>query len=229
MINDKYLNDRYLQNNPSWHVEDSPAKAKNILKILKRNKLAPRSIGEIGCGAGEILRQLQMKMDKKCIFTGYEISPQAYQLCQKKINAKLKFKLRDILKEKGSSFDLILVLDVIEHLEDYFTFLRKIKAKSEYKIIQIPLEINLFHLIKDSFSTFRDSVGHLHFFNDQMVFRILKETGYEIVDYLYADYLDYPNQPWLYKFLGLGRNLVFRINKSLGTRLGGYSLTVLVK
>jgi SAM-dependent methyltransferase len=229
MINDKYLNGSYLKNNPSWHIKDSLTKAKNILKILKRNKLATRSVGEIGCGAGETLRLLQMKMDKECIFTGYEISPQAYQLCQKRINSKLKFKLKDILKEKGSSFDLILVLDVIEHLEDYFTFLRKIKRKSEYKIIQIPLEINLFHLIKNSFSIFRDSVGHLHFFNDQMVFRILKETGYEIIDYLYTDYLDFPGQPLLYKFLGLGRNLIFGLDKSLGTRLGGYSLMVLVK
>ncbi len=229
MIGNKYLNGSYLKNNPSWHMKDSLTKAKNILKILKRNKLSPRSIGEIGCGAGKTLRQLQMKMDKECIFTGYEISPQAYQLCQKKINAKLKFKLKDILREKGSSFDLILVLDVIEHLEDYFTFLRKIKPKSEYKIIQIPLEINLFHLIKNSFSTFRDSVGHLHFFNNQMVFRILRETGYALVDYFYTDYLEFPGQPLLYKFLGLGRNLIFGLNKSWGTRLGGYSLMVLVK
>jgi hypothetical protein len=62
-----------------------------------------------------------------------------------------------------------------------------------------------------------------------MVFRILKETGYEIIDYLYTDYLDFPDQPLLYKFLGLGRNLIFGLNKSLGTRLGGYSLMVLVK
>jgi hypothetical protein len=229
MVDERYRDGEYLNKNPSWHAEESPYKAMNILKILERNQLAPRSICEIGCGAGETLRQLQGKMDRECIFTGYEISPQAYQLCQKRINSKLKFKLKDILKEKGSSFDLILVLDVIEHLEDYFAFLRKIKSKSEHKIFQVPLEINLFHLIKNSFLTFRDSVGHLHFFNDQMAFRILKETGYEIIDYLYADYLDFPNQPLLYRFLGLGRNLIFRLNKSLGTRLGGYSLMVLVK
>ncbi|HEX9901332.1 MAG TPA: class I SAM-dependent methyltransferase [Acidobacteriota bacterium] len=229
MISEKYISGKYLQNNPSWHAEESPYKAMNILKILERNQLVPRSICEIGCGSGEILKQLQMKMDKKCTFTGYEVSPQAFKLCQKRRNSKLRFRLKDILREKGSPFDLILVLDVIEHLEDYFTFLRKIKSKSAYKIIQIPLEINLFHLIKDSFVTFRDTVGHLHFFNDQMIFRILKETGYEIIDFLYADYLDLPHQPLLYRLFGPGRNLVFRINKSWGARLGGYSLMVLVK
>jgi hypothetical protein len=175
------------------------------------------------------LRYLQMNMDKACTFTGYEISPQAYQLCLKKRNAKLRFKLKDILRDKESRFDLILVLDVIEHLEDYFSFLRKIKPRSAHKIFQIPLEINLFHLIKNSYVTFRDSVGHLHFFNDQMALRILKETGYKIIDYFYTDYLDFPGQPLLYRFLGLGRNLVFRLNKGWGARMGGYSLMVLAK
>ena len=229
MVDDRYRDGEYLNKNPSWHVEESPYKAMNILKILERNQLAPRSICEMGCGAGETLRQLQGKMDKGCIFTGYEISPQAYKLCKNRMNSRLQFKLKDILAERRSCFDLMLVLDVLEHQEDYFSFLRKIKPKSEYKIIQTPLEINLFHLIKNSFLTFRDSVGHLHFFNDQMVFRIMKETGYEIIDFLYADYLDFPNQPLLYKFLGLGRNLIFGLNKSWGTRLGGYSLMVLAK
>jgi SAM-dependent methyltransferase len=229
MAEDRYRDGEYLKKNPSWHAEESPYKAMNILKILERNQLAPRSICEIGCGAGETLRQLQRKMDRNCIFTGYEISPQAYKLCKNRSNSRLRFKLKDILAERRSCFDLMLVLDVLEHLEDYFSFLRKIKSKSEHKIIRMPLEINLFHLIKNSFSTFRDSVGHLHFFNDQMVFRILKETGYEIIDYLYADYLDLPNQPLLYRLFGPGRNLVFRINRSWGARLGGYSLMVLVK
>ncbi len=229
MIPDKYTSGQYLKNNPSWHEEESPVKARNVLKILNRNEVIPRSVCEIGCGSGEILRQLQMKMDKKCTFTGYEVSPQAFKLCQKKRNPKLRFKLKDFLAEKGAFFDLILVVDVVEHLEDYFTFLRKIKPRGTYKIIQIPLEMNLFHLIRNSFAAFRDTVGHLHFFSDTMALKVLKETGYEIVDFIYTDYLDFPHPPLLYRFLGVGRNLVGRLNKSLATRLGGYSLMVLAR
>ena len=229
MIRDKYTSGNYLHNNPSWHAEDSPFKAESVLKILKRNKLFPGSICEVGCGAGEILRQLQIKMDKDCTFTGYEVSPQAFKLCQEKRNSKLRFKLKDILKEKGTSFDLVLVLDVVEHLEDYFTFLRKLKPKGSYKIFQIPLEINLFHLIKNSFVKFRDTVGHLHFFTEAMAFRVFEETGYEILDFIYTDYLGFPRQPLLYRLLGVGRNLVFKFNKNLATRLGGYALLVLAR
>jgi len=53
-----YRSNEYLKNNPTWHVEDSPWKAKQILKIIGNNNLQPNSICEIGCGAGEILHQL---------------------------------------------------------------------------------------------------------------------------------------------------------------------------
>jgi 2-polyprenyl-3-methyl-5-hydroxy-6-metoxy-1,4-benzoquinol methylase len=39
------------------------------------------------------------------------------------------------MKEEGAFFDLILILDVIEHVEDYFSFLRDLKSKSQYKLI----------------------------------------------------------------------------------------------
>jgi ubiquinone/menaquinone biosynthesis C-methylase UbiE len=64
-----YVSGEYLQNNPMWHVEDSPWKAKQILKILGRNNIAPGTICEVGCGAGEILAQLQHEMPKDCEFT----------------------------------------------------------------------------------------------------------------------------------------------------------------
>jgi len=48
----------YLENNPTWHIEDSPWKAKQIFKMLNKNSINPKSIAEIGCGAGEILNQL---------------------------------------------------------------------------------------------------------------------------------------------------------------------------
>jgi len=46
--------------------------------------------------------------------------------------------LGDITKVPQRFFDLILLTDVIEHLEDYFSFLRNIKERALYKIFQIP-------------------------------------------------------------------------------------------
>jgi cyclopropane fatty-acyl-phospholipid synthase-like methyltransferase len=79
-----YASNEYLENNPTWHEEDSPWKARQILKIIEKNNLQPNSVSEIGCGAGEIMRQLFLQMNGSVSFTGYEISPRAFELCVQK-------------------------------------------------------------------------------------------------------------------------------------------------
>ena len=83
-------NSNYLHANPTWHVEDSPWKATQVLKLIERNQLQPKSIAEIGCGAGEILNQLYLRLDDKAIeFSGYEIAPDAYKLCMQRAKDRL--------------------------------------------------------------------------------------------------------------------------------------------
>ena len=54
-----YLDGGYLAKNPGWHVEESAWKATHILRMLKQNHLSPRTVCDVGCGAGEVLKQLQ--------------------------------------------------------------------------------------------------------------------------------------------------------------------------
>ena len=35
-----YQDGRYLKNNPSWHMEESPFKVRQILRMFKRQRLA---------------------------------------------------------------------------------------------------------------------------------------------------------------------------------------------
>lgn len=75
-------NGLYLKNNPAWHVEDSSWKATQILKMLDRNPIDPKSVIEVGCGAGEILNQLYLSMPDDVEFTGYDISRDAINLAR---------------------------------------------------------------------------------------------------------------------------------------------------
>ncbi len=81
-LEDIYKSGEYLEKNPTWHVEESSWKAKQIMRMLARNSIAPGTICEVGCGAGEVLKQLQAKMDAACSLWGYEISPQALELAR---------------------------------------------------------------------------------------------------------------------------------------------------
>ncbi|GEM_PF-5616831 len=68
----------------TWHSEDSLWKAAQILRIIRDNDIQPRNIAEVGCGAGQILVELsKQEYLKDCQFEGYDISPQAIDLCKK--------------------------------------------------------------------------------------------------------------------------------------------------
>lgn len=232
MAQEIYINGQYLEKNPTWHVEESPWKAQQILRMVERNHLAPDTICEVGCGAGEILHQLQEHMDRRCTFWGYDISPQAIAFARKRESEQIHFRLADINQDSSTFFDLILVMDVIEHVEDYFSLLRGIKTRSDLKILHIPLDLSVQTVLRSNpLLGMHRSYGHLHFFTRELALEMLRDIGYTVVDYFYtALYIDLPSQRLGRKLLILPRKLLFTIHQDLAARLlGGFSLLVLAK
>src|SRR5260370_7011919 len=220
-----------LEKNPPWHVEESPWKAKQLLHMINQSGIAARTSCEVGWGGGEVLKQLQEKMDPTCSFCGYEVSPQAFELSKPRANERLHFKLADISKEEDVFFDLILILDVIEHLEDYFSFLRDLRPKSRYKIIHLPLDLSVQSLLRrNSLLGVRTPYGHIHYFTQYLPLHMLKDLGYELLEYFYAPRAIGLADNIAKKLLILPRVIFFSIHKDLAVRiLGGYSLLVLAK
>lgn len=191
----------------------------------------PSTVCEVGCGAGEVLRQLQEQMNVSCSFWGYEISPQAFELSKPRANERLHFKLADFRQEKDAYSDLILIMDVIEHLEDYFSFLRDIKPKGQYKIIHLPLDLSVQSLLRrNSLLGVRKAYGHIHYFTKDVAIEMFRDVGYEVLDYFYAPRSIGLANSFAKKLLIPPRVLFFSMKKDLAVRiLGGYSLMVLAK
>ena len=230
-LEEMYTSGAYLEKNPTWHVEESPWKAGQILRMLKRTGLAPTSICDVGCGAGEVLAQLQQHMDATCTFWGYDISPQAIELSRPRANDRLQFVLADLTREADVHFDLLLVLDVIEHLEDYFSFLRDIKPKADYTLIHLPLDLSVQSLLRpNALLGVRAAYGHIHYFTKGIALRMLRDLGYEVVDYFYAPRSIGLANTLAKKVLIPPRVLLFNLRQDLAVRvLGGYSLMVLAR
>ncbi len=227
-----YDDGTYLDNNPLWHQEDSQWKAQQIKKIIDKHKVKTNTVCEVGCGAGEVLNQLTQYYDIKNNFYGYDISPQAFELCKKKSKPNLIFYHQDLLKEKTVYFDIILAIDVFEHVEDYMGFLRKLKAKGEYKIFHVPLDLSVQTVLRSTpIINGRKSVGHIHYFTRDTAIETLKDTGYEILDYYYTNSsTDLPVNGWKANLLKFSRKLSFLFSQDLTVRiLGGFSLLVLAK
>ncbi|MFZ0820618.1 MAG: class I SAM-dependent methyltransferase [Candidatus Acidiferrales bacterium] len=226
-----YVDGTYLQQNPDWHVADSSWKVQQIHRILNRNQVLPKTIYEAGCGAGEILRLLQQSLDPACELWGADVSPHAIELCQARANEKLHFALLEDQPWEGKYFDLVMAIDVLAHIEDYRGFLRKIKSRGAYKLIHIPLDISVQHVLREnSMIRRRKEHPHLHYFSKRTAMFALSDLGYEIVDWCYTPrMIDIPTHV-RGRILRLPRKLLFAMHRDFAVNvLGGFSLMVLAK
>jgi Methyltransferase domain len=227
-----YTQGQYLDLSSDWFAEDSAWKAEQILRILSKNNLSPSTIAEIGCGAGEILNQLYDSLPSNVNFSGWDISPQAVELCKRRQKDRLSFSLGDMITEDNRVFDLVLCIDVFEHIEDYYGFLHKLGEKSKYQVFHIPLDLYVTNILRpQSLQSMRNSIGHIHFFTKETALAALQDTGYEIIDSCYTNYAtETPTHSWKRKLAKIPRKLFNYINPDLAARLtGGYELLVLTK
>jgi SAM-dependent methyltransferase len=185
-MTDMYTGKGYLQHNPTWHVEDSPWKARHIQTMLERHRLEPESVAEIGCGAGEILAVLQGLLRPNVAFHGYDISPHAIELALPRQRPSLEFHHADLL-ESSQHFDLVLTIDVIEHVEDIFGFLRRLRPRGAYHVFHIPLDMNVSAVLRGTpLNWARKNLGHVHYFSLETALAILRDTGYSVVDHFHT-------------------------------------------
>jgi len=225
-------NSEYLKKNATWHTQDSEWKAKQIVKLVKNNKLEIKNVVEIGCGAGEILVQLQkMLNDSNINYEGYDISPDAYNLSKSKTNKTLHFFKEDFLMKEGIFFDLALIIDVFEHVDDYISFIKKCSDKATFKIYHIPLDLHISALLRNQLIEARKSVGHIHYFTKETALATLSDSGQEIVDYFYTPgALELPGNSLKTRVVNIFRKTLYALLPDFSVRLlGGYSLIVLTK
>jgi hypothetical protein len=230
-----YENEEYLNQNKTWHVEDSPWKAKQVLRLINSHNIKAKTICEVGCGAGEILAQLSQKLPDETCFIGYDISPQLENLWKERENDRVKFIKQDFL-ESEERYDILMFIDIIEHIEDYIGFLRKVKDRGDYKIFNFPLEIFAVKaLMTHKYTDSRTKYGHIHYFNKDICIDVLNDLGFEILDYFYApSAIDLSSISTSISFssrmLKLPRILLSKISTDLTAKLlGGYSLFLLTK
>ncbi len=203
-----FLNGEYLRRVPQWHADDSAWKASDILRMLELNDLSPRSIGEVGCGTGEVLRQSRTRE-----------------------NDRLHCRLGDIRKDPDARFDLLLVLDVLEHQENYFSFLRDVKPLAPFKIFHTVLDLSVKAVLKpNGLMELRRTSDDLHFFSRDTMLQALRDEGYRIIHWFYAPRAIYRASGVVQRIRQWPRAVCFALNQDFAVRaLGGYSLFVLAQ
>jgi len=234
-----YESGEYLAKHPTWHRDDSLWKTKQITRVLSQDFLAENfssrrlSIVDIGCGGGGIVGHLRQMLVSK----GYRVNPckgidiadSALEMARKRW-PNIEFLNCDIAELDGH-FDIGLLIDVIEHIQDPGKFVKLCSKSCDYLILHIPLEDNYNAKIRSRHQYYLEDVGHIHYFNSQTALSFLERNGLRILDSRFTKGFLCSKKVTAFSKLAFPGRLVFSsISESLCARtLGGISQMVLTK
>lgn len=227
-----YTSGQYLRANPQWHEEDAPWKARQIQKMFLRYRIDAKTVCEVGCGTGMVLEELQKLYEGAFEAIGYDIAPAAIELAKKRQTERLQFVCGDFVSQNKKMFDVILLIDFIEHLENYFEFFRAMKPMSTYKVLHIPLDLSVQSVLRiGTILERRRAVGHIHYFTKEIALEMLHDLDYEVVDSFFTGAaMDLSPKSLKSRLMRLPRKWLFALSPDFAVRLlGGYSLMVLVR
>ena len=223
-----YRDATYLEANPDWHEGDADWKAARVAEILRRNDVRPTTVADVGCGTGGVLRSLAAA-GVGTAWTGWDISPQAHEIAVANAPEGVRFHLGDI-SETDATFDLVMALDVFEHVDDYLGFLRDLAGRSRHTVFHIPLDMTALSVARGTpMLRNRERIGHIHYFSKGTAIATLEDTGFRVVDTMYTGVgIEAEDLSLKRKLLRLPRQALFAIDQDTAARvLGGWSLMVL--
>jgi SAM-dependent methyltransferase len=209
-----------------WRELGGSVKANNIIKIA--DKISVHSILDIGCGTGAILAQLfQSGFGNQ--YYAIDVAQAAVDIVKQRndIPKLCEARVFDGLTVPYATkqFDLAILSHVIEHLDDPTPLIREAVRVAHYVVIEVPLEANLYTVIKVHLlkSRYREEIGHIQWFSQNSFLRLLQDNcGLQIIE---DRLVSMPSQVYSFRKQGIARTFV---HAQLGLRriLSGISTTV---
>jgi SAM-dependent methyltransferase len=224
----RYLGADYAMQNPSWDCGDSPWKANLIRGTLERKGIQPGSIVDVGCGGGGVLAALRVSFPEARL-CGFDIAPAAARLWDAHTGSGIQFTLGDFLST-SEHHDVVLLLDVIEHLANPFEFLVKVRPRGNHFVFHLPLDLSVLSVLRETPLLFvRKKVGHVHYFTRSLALALLEECGYEVLEARYTGAaFTAPQRSWKTRLAGAVRRAAYALHHDVAARLlGGETLIVL--
>ncbi len=227
---DRYISGQYALENASWHEADAAWKAAHVARVIEQAQLRPRTVCDIGCGTGGVLDHLGGLMPGLELLVGYDIAASALRLAPADRRDRIEFVVGGPASD-DRTFDVALILDVLEHVEDPFEFLRSSSGKARRFVFHIPLDLTVVATLRPGqYARLRQHSGHIHYFTRETALAMLSDCGYRVI---HADFtsgaIEQCNAE-AHRWLIPLRRLVRAFSVALAARtLGGFSLLVVAE
>lgn len=214
-VRNLYITDEYIIKNPSLHEEDSPWKVSKIIPLIDEfiECLSKEEINllDVGGGAGLILNAISTYIEESHGIQvnkfALDLSPAMLEI-QKERNPDSKKALNEDIRKTSlgdKEIDLILMIDVLEHVPNPTEALEEVKRISKFAILKVPLEDNLLDRTLNFIKRGRprqnaiETVGHINVYNfEKLRYQIEKHTGY-VLDSYFTNVFDYLQNSEHYK------------------------------
>jgi SAM-dependent methyltransferase len=155
------------------------ARSRLLLQLLRRiERRNPCRIIEVGCGWGTNFRELE-----RCGYavTGLDISREALERLDRSDRTLIEADLADDLPPNVPQYDVVLALDVIEHMDDDQGAVRRLAQLTKpggHVIISVPA-------LPALFSEFDKVQGHRRRYTPEALRYALAGSGLELVEILW--------------------------------------------
>ena len=232
VVASRYRDGAYVACHPDWHDADAGWKAAKVAAFLRTQQVRWTSLADVGCGSAGVLRHLAEGAADHARLVGLEPSPDAHALARELTPASSRIELHNRGLADGDHFDVVLVLDVIEHVPDLYGFLESLRGHALRFVFHVPLDLSVVGVARpNAMLRVRRVIGHLHWFTAETLRDTLQETGYEILAEQYTQpSVELEGGGVLRRMAALPRRLGARISAPAAARLlGGSSLLVLAR
>lgn len=181
-----------LEESHWWHISKRRIVANYIKHYLKKKTA---KILDVGCGTGKNLESFKEFGE----IYGLDSSKEAMEFCKKRGLKNIKLGEAEKMPFKASSFDVVTLLDVLEHTDDNKTLreVYRVLRKDGILIITVPAFSWLW-------SNWDKVLHHKRRYNKNDIINILKKNSFAVT------YISY-----LYSFLVLPALIIRKIKQKL--------------
>jgi SAM-dependent methyltransferase len=183
---ERYVDGTYLADHRDWHGGDANGKALDILDGVEAALSngageAECSFVDVGCGTGGVMTVLSRCLPRRhpgrrFRFVGYEPSTEAISLGE---STPDDVEIRnDHFSDSGELFDIALLVDVLEHLENPWDMLRAVRQRAHYVVVRQPLLDSVGPFRHNSYRLQRESLGHIGYWNSRSFEDLMYACGW---------------------------------------------------
>ena len=138
-----------------------------------------REIAEIGCGNGLLQKSIEDHYQRSVV--GFDLNEVALRKNVSSISPLYCYDIFEKRAEFSARFDLLILFDVLEHIEDESRFLQCVRShlsESGTLLVNVPA-------IQWLFSDYDRAAGHVRRYSLNQLTRVAQQNGYEIQSVTY--------------------------------------------